>query len=100
MNESLNDKTINETLNVIRNALQDENINKNKEILLLDKLVKEDGTIQKINNDNITQSEIKQLLDEKLSEVFDLHFEKWLNNNIPNYLEKYFSKKEISLTNL
>ena len=94
MNESLNDKSINETLNVIRNALQDENINKNKEILLLDKLVKEDGTIQKINNDNITQSEIKQLLDEKLSEVFDLHFEKWLNNNIPNYLEKYFSKKE------
>ena len=94
MNESLNDKSINETLNVIRNALQDENINKNKEILLLDKLVKEDGTIQKINSDNITQSEIKQLLDEKLSEVFDLHFEKWLNNNIPNYLEKYFSKKE------
>ena len=94
MNESLNDKSINETLNVIRNALQDENINNNKEILLLDKLVKEDGTIQKINNDNITQSEIKQLLDEKLSEVFDLHFEKWLNNNIPNYLEKYFSKKE------
>lgn len=94
MNESLNDKSINETLNVIRNALQDENINNNKEILLLDKLVKEDGTIQKINSDNITQSEIKQLLDEKLSEVFDLHFEKWLNNNIPNYLEKYFSKKE------
>ena len=94
MNESLNDKSINETLNVIRNALQDENNNNNKEILLLDKLVKEDGTIQKINSDNITQSEIKQLLDEKLSEVFDLHFEKWLNNNIPNYLEKYFSKKE------
>ena len=96
MNESLNDKSINETLNVIRSALQDENNNnnKNKEILLLDKLVKEDGTIKKINSNNITQSEIKQLLDEKLSEVFDLHFEKWLNNNIPNYLEKYFSKKE------
>ena len=99
MNESLNDKSINETLNVIRNALQDENNNNNnnnnnKEILLLDKLVKEDGTIKKINSNNITQSEIKQLLDEKLSEVFDLHFEKWLNNNIPNYLEKYFSKKE------
>ena len=94
MNESLNDKSINETLNVIRNALQDENKNNNKEILLLDKLVKEDGTIKKINSNNITQSEIKQLLDEKLSEVFDLHFEKWLNNNIPNYLEKYFSKKE------
>ena len=96
MNESLNDKSINETLNVIRNALQDKNNNNNnnKEILLLDKLVKEDGTIKKINSNNITQSEIKQLLDEKLSEVFDLHFEKWLNNNIPNYLEKYFSKKE------
>ena len=96
MNESLNDKSINETLNVIRNALQDENNNNNnnKEILLLDKLVKEDGTIKKINSNNVTQSEIKQLLDEKLSEVFDLHFEKWLNNNIPNYLEKYFSKKE------
>ena len=96
MNESLNDKSINETLNVIRSALQDENNNNNnnKKILLLDKLVKEDGTIKKINSNNINQSEIKQLLDEKLSEVFDLHFEKWLNNNIPNYLEKYFSKKE------
>ena len=96
MNESLNDKSINETLNVIRNALQDKNNNNNnnKEILLLDKLVKEDGTIKKINSNNINQSEIKQLLDEKLSEVFNLHFEKWLNNNIPNYLEKYFSKKE------
>ena len=89
-------ESIKETLNVIRNALQDKNNNNNnnKEILLLDKLVKEDGTIKKINSNNITQSEIKQLLDEKLSEVFDLHFEKWLNNNIPNYLEKYFSKKE------
>ena len=95
MNELSNDKSINETLSVIRNALQDDSANNNKEdVLVLDQLVKEDGTIETINIESIRKLDIKEILNEKLSEVFEQHFEKWLNKNIPNYLEKYFSKKE------
>ena len=95
MNELLNDKSINETLNVIRNALQEDSVNNyEKKVLVLDQLVKKDGTIKKIISESINQQEIKDILNEKLSEVFEQHFEKWLDKNIPNYLEKYFSKKE------
>jgi hypothetical protein len=91
-----NNKSINETLSVIRKALQEDNFDDNNEedVLLLNQLVKEDGTIESIDNGNIKKQEIKDLLNKKLSEVFEQHFEKWLNNNIPDYLEKYFSKKD------
>ena len=95
MNELSNDKSINETLRVIRNSLQADSANNNKEdVLVLDQLVKEDGTIKAINTESVSKHEIKEILNEKLSEVFEKHFEKWLTKNIPNYLEKYFSKKE------
>ena len=91
-----NNKSINETLSVIKKALQEDSFDDNNEedVLLLNQLVKEDGTIETIDNGNIKKQEIKDLLNKKLSEVFEQHFEKWLNNNIPDYLEKYFSKKE------
>jgi len=95
MNELSNGKSINETLSFIKNALQeDSSNNKIDDVLVLDQLVKEDGTIEPINIDSIRKQEIKEILNEKLSEVFEQHFEKWLDKNIPNYLEKYFSKKE------
>ena len=95
MNEPLNDKSISETLNVIRKALKEDSVdNIEKNVLILDQLVKKDGTIKIIKSKNIKQQEIKEILNDKLSEVFEQHFEKWLSKNIPNYLEKYFSKKE------
>ena len=95
MNEPLNDKSISETLNVIRKALQEDSVdNIEKNVLILDQLVKKDGTIKIIKSENIKQQEIKEILNDKFSEVFEQHFEKWLSKNIPNYLEKYFSKKE------
>ena len=95
MNELSNGKSINETLSFIKNALQEDSSNNNiEDVLVLDQLVKEDGTIEPINIDIIRKQEIKEILNEKLSEVFEQHFEKWLDKNIPNYLEKYFSKKE------
>ena len=76
-------------------ALQEDSVdNIEKNVLILDQLVKKDGTIKKIKSENIKQQEIKEILNDKLSEVFEQHFEKWLSKNIPNYLEKYFSKKE------
>ena len=95
MNELLNNKSISETLNVIRKALQEDSVdNIEKNVLILDQLVKKDGTIKIIKSENIKQQEIKEILNDKYSKVFEQHFEKWLSKNIQNYLEKYFSKKE------
>ena len=81
-----NNKSINETLSVIRKALQEDNFDDNNEedVLLLNQLVKEDGTIESIDNGNIKKQEIKDLLNKKLSEVFEQHFEKWIKSQYLN----------------
>lgn len=94
MTDFTNDKSIKETLNVIRKAIQEDDVDKTDDVLVLNQLVKKDGTIESINTINITKKEVKEILEEKLSEIFQQHFEKWLNKNIPNHLERYFSKKE------
>ena len=94
MSDLTNDKSINETLDVIRKALQEDSTSNYDDVLLLNQLVKEDGTIEKINIGDLTKEGIKNTFDEKLSEFFEQYFEKWLNKNIPNYLDKYLSKKE------
>ena len=95
MSELSNDKSINETLKVIQKALQDDIVdNIEEDVLVLNQLVKNDGTIQTINKNDISKQEIKDILNQKLAQVFEKSFEQWLNKNIPNYLEKYFSKKE------
>ena len=55
-----NNKSINETLSVIRKALQEDNFDDNNEedVLLLNQLVKEDGTIESIDNGNIKKPSI------------------------------------------
>ena len=67
-------QSIKETLDVIRKALEDdestlEEIKDN--VLILNKLVKADGTIDVINDNSLTKSEIKEILDNKLEELFD-----------------------------
>ena len=95
MSESSNDRSINESLDIIRKALQEESsIDKTEDILILDNLVKNDGTITPVFNNSLKKQNIDKILKEKLSELFDEHFENWLNKNIPDYLDKYFSKKE------
>ena len=95
MSEISNNKSIKETLNVIKQALQEENVNHiEDDIMMLNQLVNENGTISTIKIDKIHKHEIQKILNEKLSEVFEQYLDKWLNKNIPNYLEKYFSKKE------
>jgi len=89
-----NEKSVNETLKVIKKALQEENINNNEEdVLVLNQLVKQDGTIETIHSNDLKKQEIINILNEKLAQVFEKDFENWLNKNIPNYLEKYFSNK-------
>ena len=95
MSESSNERSINESMDIIKKALQEESlIDNTKDILILNNLVKNDGTITSFSHNSLKKQDIDKILKEKLSELFDKHFENWLNNNIPDYLDKYFSKKE------
>ena len=90
--------SINETLNVIRKALQNEN-NENlneSNILILDKMIQEDGKILKIqkpNTNNLEDNEVVKLLDNRIQKVLDKHLDKWLKEKLPKFINKYLSKK-------
>ena len=92
--------SIKDTLDVIRKALEDDdqsiNLNDNKDnVLVLNQLVKKDGTIDVINNSFLTKKETYDLLNKKLDEVFATHLTKWLDKNLPSYIEKYFKDKNL-----
>ena len=90
-------QTIKDTLEVIRKALEDDTPNTDikdcKNILILDKLVKEDGTINLINDKLISKEEIVEILNIKIDSTFEKHLNKWFDKNLPNYLEKYLKNK-------
>ena len=91
-------QSIKDTLNVIRKALEDdgplkiEDVNEN--ILILNQLVGDDGTIEVLKETSLTRKDTTDALNLKLNEVFDKHLSIWLDKNIPNYLEKYFKNKD------
>ena len=96
MQNNTNSKSIKHTLNVIKQALEDKEESQNdstNNVLILNQLIKEDGTINIIEDQNIKKEDIKEILENKLSEVFDQKFEKWLDKNLPHYFEKHFLKK-------
>ena len=88
-------QSIKETLKIIRKALEEEKepIDESEKILLLNKLVEKDGTINSIESDFIEKEEIKKILRKNISDYFDKNFDKWLNKNVPTYLDKYFKDK-------
>ena len=93
-------QSIKDTLNVIRKALEEDdqsiNINDNQDdVLILNQLVRQDGTINVINDSFLTKKETYDLLNNKLDEVFATHLTKWLDKNLPTYLEKYFKDKNL-----
>ena len=94
-------KSIKDTLDTIRKALEedlssiDQFKEKNEsEILILNKLVKEDGTIDILNDSIIKKYEVREILDDKISNAIDKKFDKWLDKNFPGYLEKYLKSKK------
>ena len=96
MQNTSDNKSIKQTLNVIKRALEDNETNQedaDDNVLTLNQLIKEDGTIDIIEDQMIQKEEIKKILENKLSEVFDQKFEKWLDKNLPHYLEKHFLNK-------
>ena len=89
-------QSIKDTLSVIRKALEDEEstlLEDDDDVLILNRLVKEDGTIDFLENKLLKKEEVKEILNQKLSEIFSKHFDKWLDKNIPNYFDERFKKK-------
>ena len=89
-------QSIKNTLNIIRKAIEEDDKSesqKNDEILILNKLVNENGTIDILENQFLKKDEVKEILNQKISEIFKDHFDNWLDKNIPSYLDKYFKKK-------
>ena len=90
------EQSIKNTLNIIRKAIEEDDKSesqKDDDILILNKLVNEDGTINILENQFLKKDEVKEILNQKISEIFKDHFDEWLDKNIPSYLDKYFKKK-------
>ena len=89
--------SINQSLEIIRKALQDEKNDSNKDIssniLILNKKVNSDGTIKMLNQDNDINSEINDIIDQKLSYLVENKIEKILDEKIPQILKNYFDSK-------
>ena len=94
-----NSESIQESLNIIKKALEEEDTisnklnNENENILILNNLVKDDGTIEIIDDNKLIKDDVKEILNENISKYFENNFDKWLDKNIPKYLDQYFKNK-------
>jgi len=89
--------SINESLEVIRRALEDETNDANKDlssnILILNQKVNSDGTIKLLQIDDDINREINNIIDQKLSYLVENKIEKVLDEKIPTLLKNYFDSK-------
>ena len=89
--------SINESLEIIRKALEDEktepNIDISSDILILNKKVNSDGTIKLLQKDIEISKEINDVIDQKLSYLVESKIEKILDEKIPKLLKDYFDSK-------
>ena len=89
--------SINESLEIIRRALEDEKDDSNNDlssnILILNQKVNSDGTIKQLHKHNDINSEINDIIDQKLSYLLENKIEKILDEKIPKLLKNYFDSK-------
>ena len=89
--------SINESLEIIRRALEDEKKDSDKDIssniLILNQKVNSDGTIKLLQKDEAINSEINDIIDQKLSYLVENKIEKILDEKIPKLLKNYFDSK-------
>ena len=89
--------SINESLEIIRRALEDETNDTNKDlssnILILNQKVNSDGTIKLLQKDEDINREINNIIDHKLSYLVENKIEKILDKKIPKLLKNYFDSK-------
>ena len=83
MKKNEKEPTISDSLKVIKKALEDDGdeVFSENDILVLDRLVKEDGTIININKgknyySNLTDNEVTSLIDKKIDEKFNKYLKK------------------------
>ena len=89
--------SINESLEIIRRALEDERNDTKKDsssnILILNQKVNSDGTIKLVQKDHDINNEINDIIDQKLSYLVESKIEKILDEKIPQLLKNYFDSK-------
>ena len=89
--------SINESLEVIRRALEDEKNDTTEDlssnILILNQKVNSDGTIKLLQKDEDINREINDIIDQKLSYLVENKIEKILDEKIPKLLKNYFDSK-------
>ena len=89
--------SINESLEVIRRALEDEKNISDKDlssnVLMLNQKVNSDGTIKLLQKDEDINNEINDIIDQKLSYLVENKIEKILDEKIPKLLKNYFDSK-------
>ena len=90
-----NDQSIKETLDVIRRALEDDDISSDlkEDLLILNQKVNDDGTINIINNNSIKEENVKKILDKKIKQILENHLDQWLEKKLPYYIKNYLEKK-------
>ena len=85
------DQSIKETLDVIRRALEDENVSDFKKyVLVLNKKVNNDGTINTIENNKFKNEEIVKILDDKITNILEKNLDKLLKKKMDIYFKKIF----------
>ncbi|MDC3131422.1 hypothetical protein OA492_00765 [Pelagibacteraceae bacterium] len=91
------ENSINESLDIIRRALEDDNTEENgsnsSRVLVLNQKVNEDGTIKLIQKSKELNKEINDIIDEKLNYLVENRIEKVLDEKIPKILKTYFESK-------
>tara|TARA_Y100000768_G_C23795198_1_gene594464 strand:- start:137 stop:421 length:285 start_codon:yes stop_codon:yes gene_type:complete len=89
--------SINESLEIIRRALEDEKTDINNElssnILILNQKVNSDGTIKLLQKDKNINSEINDVIDQKILYLVENKIDKMLDEKIPKLLKNYFDSK-------
>ncbi len=90
--------SINQSLEIIRKALEDEKNNTNdntfSNILVLNQKVNSDGTINLLQKDDEINKEINDIIDQKLSYIIENKIEKILDAKIPKLLKNYFDQNK------
>ena len=90
-----NNESIKDTLDVIRRALEDKDdfIEKNDNILILNKKVNDDGTVKLLNQSDEINA-INKVIDKKLDDLMEKKMTAMLKNQLPIILDNYFKNKK------
>ena len=90
-----NNESIKDTLDVIRRALEDKDdfTEKNENILILNKKVNDDGTVNLLNKSDEINS-INKVIDNKLNDLMEKKVSTMLKNQLPIILDNYFKNKK------